>query len=154
MRAAEKNKCADSSSIAMATTEASDAQSQAIADEVTSALGHLAKTAEADLEAGEDGGGASATDTLITTVAKSMISKVDSETSISLLRRGATYCWGKVRGSLTKENVVATFGTESGGLFCFVAGDSAQQEKNSLSFCGASRVSYCPSLDLCSRFAM
>eukprot|EP00750_Incisomonas_marina_P021391 INCI4353.1.p1 GENE.INCI4353.1~~INCI4353.1.p1 ORF type:complete len:296 (-),score=62.53 INCI4353.1:178-1065(-) len=94
----------------MATTEASDAQSQAIADEVTSALGHLAKTAEADLEAGEDGGGASATDTLITTVAKSMISKVDSETSISLLRRGATYCWGKVRGSLTKENVVATFG--------------------------------------------
>lgn len=121
----------------MATAEVSNAQSQAIADEVTSALGHLAKTAEADLEAGEDGGGASATDTLITTVAKSMISKVDSETSISLLRRGATYCWSKVRGSLTKENVVATFGTSKfKGHFCSCLGKlhSAEEEVASALF--------------------
>ena len=40
-----------------------------------------------------------------------MINKVDGKTSISLLRRGASYCWSKVRGSLTKENFVATFGS-------------------------------------------
>ena len=63
-------------------------QTTTVADEVTSALGHLAETAVAagDLESGSAGAGApSATDTLITTVATSMINKVDGKTSISCL---------------------------------------------------------------------
>ena len=89
---------------------ASPTASQKVADEVVAALGHLSATAGTDLEAGEAAGTSSATDTLVTAVAKSMISKVDTETSLSLLRRGATYCWGKVRGSMTRQNLTATFG--------------------------------------------
>jgi len=101
---------------------ADPAVSQAIANEVTSALGHLAKTAEADLEAGEAAESSAATDSLISTVAKSMISKVDTDTSISIASRGAKYCWGKVRGSLTKKNLAETFGEWLAD--CCVVGDS------------------------------
>ncbi len=86
--------------------------SQKVADEVVTALGHLAATANAgaDLEAGEAADSTSVTDTLVTAVAKSVISKVDTETSLSLLRRGATWCWGKLRASMTRQNLTATFG--------------------------------------------
>ena len=87
------------------TTETEVNATQAISAAVVSTL---AQVASGDLESGEAQPAAS--EQLISTVTKSVISNVDAKTSLSIVRRGAAWCWSKVRTNLTKQNVIDTFG--------------------------------------------
>jgi hypothetical protein len=103
----------------MKTEDVSETPTKSIADEVSDAVGNLATIALSsggDLEKGGGGGGdegeTTVTNTLIKSVAKSMVNKVSAENSISFARRTATYCWSKISSSLTKQNLIDTFGRD------------------------------------------
>lgn len=85
-------------------------QAAASAAIATAVVDSLTKAATGDVETGEAGEGAESSEQLLTTVTKSVISGVDTKTSLSLLRRGGSYCWGKMKTSFTKQNIVDTFG--------------------------------------------
>lgn len=98
----------------MKTEDVSETPTKSIADEVSDAVGNLATIALSsggDLESGGgDEGETTVTNTLIKSVAKSMVNKVSAENSISFARRTATYCWSKISSNLTKQNLIDTFG--------------------------------------------